>query len=98
MLVSPLISQCLGYSHLSFSRTQRLLLDYRPLKRHQQQFNVEVPWKEVEVVIKTGRFAGSFAVVKNVQLDFRGALRLSLWVIAHHCSLDIDHSAVRESR
>ena len=95
--MSHFIPQRLVQSHLFFSRTQRLLLDYRPLKRHQQQYNVEVPWKEVKVVIQTGRFTGSLAVVKNVRLDFRGALRLSLWVIAQRCSIDIDHSAVRES-
>lgn len=80
---------------LSFS-TGRLLLDHQPLKRHQQHFNVELPWKEVEVEIQSGRFANLGAIVKNVRVDFRHCLRLLLWVPSHNCSIDLDYSAVLE--
>ena len=76
--------------------TERLLLDYQPLKPHQQQFNVELPWKEVEVDIQSGCFQGCRGIIKNVRVDFWGCLRLSLWVPSHDCSIDIDHSVVLE--
>ncbi|KAJ3816524.1 hypothetical protein F5880DRAFT_1512586, partial [Lentinula raphanica] len=69
--------------------TRRLLMDYQPLQRHQQQFNVEVPWKDVQVTIQSGRFMNNSAIVKNVRRDFRGGLRLSLWVPRYRCSIDI---------
>lgn len=72
------------------------MLDHHPLRRHQQNFNVEMPWKEIDVIIRSGRFAGHFAIVKNAQVDFRGSLRLSLWVKAYNCSIEIDHLAVAE--
>lgn len=81
---------------LLFSSTGRLLLDHQPLKRHQQQFNVEIPWKELEVEIQSGRFANLRGIVKNARVDFRHCLRLLLWVPSHNCSIDIDHSAVLE--
>ncbi|KAE9385590.1 hypothetical protein BT96DRAFT_949731 [Gymnopus androsaceus JB14] len=76
--------------------TGRLLLDHQPLKRHQQQFNVELPWKEVEVEIHSGCFAKFEGIVKNVRVDFRGCLRLLLWVPSHNCSIDVDYSTVLE--
>jgi hypothetical protein len=80
------------------SSSGKLLLDYQPLKKHQQQFDVEVPWKECQVVIKSGRFGGYEAIVKNVRQDFRGSPRLSLWLRTLSCSIEIDHSAVVECR
>ncbi|KAJ3991182.1 hypothetical protein F5050DRAFT_1872364 [Lentinula boryana] len=74
----------------------QLLLDHQPLKRHQQQFNVELPWKDISVTILSGRFAGHVGIVKNAWIDFRGALRLSLWVMSYNCSIEIDSSAVNE--
>ncbi|KIK56765.1 hypothetical protein GYMLUDRAFT_61807 [Collybiopsis luxurians FD-317 M1] len=85
-----------GYHAIRERWTQRLLLDHQPLKRHQQQFNVEVPWKEVEVLIQSGHFLGCRGIVKNIRVDFRGSLCLSLWVPDYNCSIDIDHSAVVE--
>jgi hypothetical protein len=73
-------------------------LDYEPLKPHQRQFDVEVPWKEVEVCIKSGRFAQCYGVIKNVRVDFRGSLCLALWLPKYRCSLEIDHSAVVERK
>ncbi|KIK60929.1 hypothetical protein GYMLUDRAFT_167306 [Collybiopsis luxurians FD-317 M1] len=67
-----------------------------PLERHQQHFNVEVPWKEVEVLVQSGHFVGRRGIVKNVRVNFRGSLCLSLWVPDYNCSVDIDHSAVVE--
>ncbi|KAJ3779755.1 hypothetical protein GGU10DRAFT_381844 [Lentinula aff. detonsa] len=77
-------------------RSGKLLLDYQPLKKYQQQFDVEVPWKECEVVVQSGRFAGYQGVVKNVRQDFRGSPHLSLWMTVFNCSIEIDHSAVVE--
>ncbi|KAF9064251.1 hypothetical protein BDP27DRAFT_1367314 [Rhodocollybia butyracea] len=85
-----------GYHAIRELTSGSLLLDYQPLKHHQQQFNVEVPWKEVKVTILSGRFVGHFAVVKNAWFDHQKTLRLSLWVSAYNCSIEIDHSAVHE--
>ncbi|KIK53125.1 hypothetical protein GYMLUDRAFT_250698 [Collybiopsis luxurians FD-317 M1] len=63
-----------GYHTVRERWTQRLLLDYQPLGCHQQQFNVEVPWKEVEVLIQSGHFLGRRGIVKNIRVDFRGSL------------------------
>ncbi|KAJ3990770.1 hypothetical protein F5050DRAFT_1716631, partial [Lentinula boryana] len=81
-----------------WSSTGSLLMDYQPLKPHQRQFDVEVPWKEIEVLIQCGRFVGCSGIVKNVRRDFRGSLCLSLWIPSCGCSIDIDHSAVCERR
>ncbi|KAF5379282.1 hypothetical protein D9757_005319 [Collybiopsis confluens] len=85
-----------GYHAVRELLTGKLLLDYQPLKRHQQQFNVEAPWKEVQVTVQSGRFAGRFAIVKNARIDSLGSLRLLLWVTSYNISIEIDHSAVRE--
>ncbi|KAJ3832859.1 hypothetical protein F5878DRAFT_634028 [Lentinula raphanica] len=85
-----------GHHAVRERSTRRLLMDHQPLQRHQQQFNVEVPWKDVEVTIQSGRFMNCSAIVKNVRRDFRGGLRLSLWVPRYRCSIDIDHAAVCE--
>ncbi|KAJ3764674.1 hypothetical protein FB446DRAFT_32740 [Lentinula raphanica] len=85
-----------GYHTVRERSTRRLLMDHQPLQRHQQQFNVEVPWKDVEVTIQSGRFMNNSAIVKNVRRDFRGGLCLSLWVPRYRCSIDIDHAAVCE--
>ncbi|KAJ3779681.1 hypothetical protein GGU10DRAFT_337815, partial [Lentinula aff. detonsa] len=85
------------FSNNTFS-THRLLADHQPLKPHQQQFNVEVPWRDVEVVIQSGRFVGCSGFIKNVRVDFRGALLISFWVARYQCSIEIDHSAVREKQ
>ncbi|KAJ3717363.1 hypothetical protein C8R42DRAFT_724266 [Lentinula raphanica] len=82
-----------GYHTVRERSTRRLLMDHQPLQRHQQQFNVEVPWKDVEVTIQSGRFMNNSAIVKNVRHDFRGGLCLSLWVPRYRCSIDIDHAA-----
>lgn len=79
-----------------FSSSGQLLLDYQPLKQHQQQFNVKFPWKEIMVMILSGRFIGHLAIMKNAWIDFRGTLRLLLWVISYNCLIKIDCSAVRE--
>ncbi|KAF9056967.1 hypothetical protein BDP27DRAFT_1433143 [Rhodocollybia butyracea] len=51
-------STCIvGYSELREQSSGKLLLDYQPLKKHQQQFDVEVPWKECEVLIMSGCFS-----------------------------------------
>ncbi|KAJ3764807.1 hypothetical protein FB446DRAFT_795698 [Lentinula raphanica] len=63
-----------GYQAVRERRTRKLLMDHQPLKHHQQQFNVEVPWKEIEVIIQSGRFNGCSGIVKNVRRDFRGVL------------------------
>ncbi|KAF5361343.1 hypothetical protein D9757_012333 [Collybiopsis confluens] len=85
-----------GYHAVRELLSGKLLLDHQPLKRHQQQFDVEAPWKEIRVTILSGRFAGHFADVKNAWIDFRGTLRLSLWVVAYNCSIEIDYFAVHE--
>ncbi|KAJ3792648.1 hypothetical protein GGU11DRAFT_760593 [Lentinula aff. detonsa] len=36
-----------------WSSSGSLLMDYQPLRPHQRQFDVEVPWKEIEVLIQT---------------------------------------------
>ncbi|KAF5374538.1 hypothetical protein D9757_012400 [Collybiopsis confluens] len=85
-----------GYHAVRELFSGQLLLDHQPLKRHQQQFDVEAPWKEIRVTILSGRFAGQFAIVKHSWIDFRGALRLSLWVLSYNCSVEVDYSAVHE--
>lgn len=89
------------FSHLIYAfvpRSGNLLLDYLPLKSHQHQFDVEVPWKDVEVIIQSGSFNLSIGVVKDVRRDFRGSLRILLWIAQHNCSIEIDHLAVVERR
>ncbi|KAF9062821.1 hypothetical protein BDP27DRAFT_1368531 [Rhodocollybia butyracea] len=85
-----------GYHAVRELISSKLLLDHRPLERHQQEFNVEFPWKKIQVIIRSGRFAGHFAIVKNAWIDFRGALRLSLWVSSYNCSIEINSSALHE--
>ncbi|KAF5381857.1 hypothetical protein D9757_008344 [Collybiopsis confluens] len=85
-----------GYSALRELTTGRRLADYQPLRPNQRQFNVEFPWKDIEVVIQSGRFAGCTGYVKNLRVDFRGALLLSLWVTQYRCSIEIEHSDVNE--
>lgn len=82
----------------AISRTGKLLLDHQPLKPHQSQFDVDVPWKDVEVVIQSGSFVSSIGIVKDVRRDFRGSLRVLLWIVQHNCSVEVDHSAVMERR
>lgn len=48
----------------------KLLLDYQPLKKQQWRYDVEVPWKECEVLVQSGRFSGCQGIIKNVQQDF----------------------------
>ncbi|KAJ3990783.1 hypothetical protein F5050DRAFT_1700995 [Lentinula boryana] len=60
--------------------------------------NTEVPWVDVEVVIQSGQFVGCSGFIKNVRVDFRGALLISFWVARYQCSIEIDHSAVREKQ
>ncbi|KAJ3817033.1 hypothetical protein F5880DRAFT_1512122 [Lentinula raphanica] len=87
-----------GYHAVRETRTKRLLMDHQPLQSHQQHFNVEVPWKETEVIIQAGRFIGCNAIVKNVRRDYRGGLCLSLWVPRYRISIDIDLAAVCERK
>lgn len=63
-----------------YIRSGKLLLDYLPLKSHQHQFDVEVPWKDVEVIIQSGSFDSSIGIVKDVRRDFRGSLRILSWI------------------
>lgn len=77
-------------------RTNRFLMDHQPLKQHQQLFNVELPWKEVEVTVLSGYFKGCDGIVKNVRRDLKQSISLSLWIPSYRCSIDIDHSAVHE--
>ncbi|KAF5351480.1 hypothetical protein D9757_012880 [Collybiopsis confluens] len=85
-----------GYHAVREQFSGQLLMDHQPLKRHQQQFNVEAPWKEIRVTILSGRFSGHFAIVKHAWIDSRSALRLSLWVMSYNCSIEVDYSAVQE--
>ncbi|KAE9384026.1 hypothetical protein BT96DRAFT_1008518 [Gymnopus androsaceus JB14] len=87
-----------GHSEVLERWTGKLLLDHQPLKPHQSQFDVDVPWKDVEVVIQSGSFVSSIGIVKDVRRDFRGSLRVLLWIVQHNCSVEVDHSAVMERR
>ncbi|KAE9385140.1 hypothetical protein BT96DRAFT_1007328 [Gymnopus androsaceus JB14] len=87
-----------GHSEVLERWTGKLLLDHQPLKPHQSQFDVDVPWKDVEVVIQSGSFVSSIGIVKDVRRDFRGSLHVLLWIVQHNCSVEVDHSTVMERR
>ncbi|KAE9401428.1 hypothetical protein BT96DRAFT_992148 [Gymnopus androsaceus JB14] len=87
-----------GHSEVLERWTGKLLLDHQSLKPHQSQFDVDVPWKDIEVVIQSGSFVSSIGIVKDVRRDFRGTLCVLLWIVQHNCLVEVDHSAVMERR
>ena len=77
-------------------RSNKVLASYQPLQHHQQQYNVETPWKEVHVRVTSGHYRNHLGIIKNARRDFRGSLRLSLYLIAKRCSIEMDHLDVVE--
>ncbi|KAE9398584.1 hypothetical protein BT96DRAFT_821645 [Gymnopus androsaceus JB14] len=64
----------------------------------QQEFNIEFPWRDVQVRIVVGTFADQLGIVKNVWRDFRGFLRLLIYITNQFCSIELDHCCVVECR
>jgi len=77
-------------------RSGKVLASYQPLQPHQQQYNVEAPWKDVLVRVISGYYRHRQGLIKNVRRDFLGSLRLSLYLIAKRCSIEIDYLDVVE--
>ena len=73
-------------------------MDFLPLKPSQQEFNIEFPWRDVQVRIVVGTFADHFGIVKNVWRDFRGFLLLLIYVPNQFCSIEVDHCCVVECK
>ncbi|KAE9384924.1 hypothetical protein BT96DRAFT_1093799 [Gymnopus androsaceus JB14] len=76
-----------GHSEVLECWTGKLLLDYQPLKPHQHQFDVEVPWRDVEVIIQSGSFVMMFDEISEAHCvshygcpDIIAQLKLITWL------------------